>query len=250
MNSLDKENKYKVIFTAIESCIFVVFLMFSIFSIIDFIFYDKYRIFDFFNTLSFRIAIVAFILFILMPQITPYLITLSEKVIEKYKQSRFRSEFISATKGKSEINIMELSQQYDLSTIRLKKELKNFIAEGMIKGELKEEVFIIDEKFGVMDVHERRMKFMKENLKKFLSAYSIISLNDISKRFKVPKVIVKEFIEKSIANDDIKAFIEGENLIRELSVLKYNKKNVFQCPHCEGECLIGSKFCSSCGKEL
>ena len=247
---MDKEKRYKLIFTVVESCVFVIFIVSAIFSIIDFVFYDKYQIFEFFNTLSFRIALIFGILFIILPQISSYIIKLSEEVINNYKKSKFKSEFISETKGKTEVNVLELSKKYELNTLTIKKELEKFISEGILKGELKEDTFMIDKKFGVMDVQERRMKFMKENLKKFISPYKWIVINDISKKFKVPKYIVKEYLEKEILEGKINGFIDGDALIRELSALKYNKKDVFECPYCNGDNLIGSKYCATCGREL
>ncbi|MHA1342568.1 MAG: hypothetical protein ACTSQG_01160, partial [Promethearchaeota archaeon] len=180
---------------------------------------------------SLKITVILFIIFLFFPYLLIYFKKLGEKAIIKYNQQRFKNRFLEEIKDGREVNIFNLSSKYDVNLIYVKNYLRDQISQGLLQGELKDDIFYIKEGFKIMDVKERRIKFMQENIGKFISPHRSIKIKDISSNFKVPKNIVMAYLKKLIDQGVIRGFFEGDTFFRDLS-LHLEKIN---CPYCAKE---------------
>ena len=149
----------------------------------------------------------------------------------KYDQQKFKDRFFEQIKGKQKFDIIQLSKKFDVNLVYIRNFLRDQLAEGVLKGELEGDVFYVEEGFKVMDMKERRIKFMKKNLPKFLAAHRSVKLKELSNNFKVPKEIVKSYLIKLVDDGKLRGYFEGEEFKRDFSL-----PDEMECPKC------GEKF--------
>jgi len=219
--------KTKLAISIIEGVIFVTLIISSFFAIFDIVSTDFIDYADVFGLLSLQVAIVAIILFIAFPSLIVYFKSIGERAVIKYNQSKFRNKFFDEIKeNKSkEINILQFARKYDVNLNYVKNHLRNQISEGLLKGDLKNDVFFIHGDFEVKDLRERRIEFMKQNIGRFVSPHRSIKIREISSNFKVPRSITMLYIKKLINEEILRGYLVGETFIRDLSLPE-------TCPHC------------------
>ena len=127
------------------------------------------------------------------------------------------------------IDVLELARKYDVNYVYVKNFLRDQISQGLLKGELKKDVFYLDENFEIMDIKERRIKFMRENIGKFLTAYRSIKIKEIAGNFKVPNDLIISYMRKLMDQGILMGYFEGDSFIRDLS----QKTKEIECPNCK-----------------
>jgi len=231
--------KYKYVISIIEGIIFVLLIIFSLLTIFDLISVDFVEFNEIFNLWSLRIAIISFIFFFSLPYLLVYFKKIGEKALVSYNQKRFKSKFynqLRENKNTIDFNILNIAQKYDVNLLYVKNYLRDQISQGLLKGELKGDIFYIKEDFKVMDIKERRIVFMKENFGRFIAPHRSIRLKEISANFKVPKDVVKIYIKKLINEKALNGYIQGDTFIRDLSLPEPELlPEEIECPHCGKE---------------
>jgi len=219
--------KTKFMISIIEGIIFIVLIISSLFAIFEIISTDFIDYADVFGLLSLKVAITSIILFVALPYLIVYFKSIGERAVIKYNQKKFKSKFFDEIKENrsKEINILNFARKYDVNLIYVKNYLRDQISEGLLKGELKGDVFLIKEDFKIMDIKERRIEFMKQNIGRFISPHRSIKIREISSNFKVPRTITMLYIKKLINEEVLRGYLVGETFIRDLSLPE-------NCPHC------------------
>lgn len=220
---------YKKLISISEGCIYVLLLIFTMLAIFDIISAEFTNIFHIFNLLSLRLSLILFVLFIFLPYLLIYFRKLGDKALVKYNQQKLKSQFFNEVKETKTIDILSLSKKYDVNLLYVKNFLRDQITQGLLKGELKKDVFHVKKDFKIMDVKEKRIKFMYENIGKFIAPHRSIKIKEISNNFKVPKEIVVGYLKKLINQDILRGYIEESDIfIRDLSI----PKDII-CPNCK-----------------
>ncbi len=226
---MDDTKNFKNFISLIEGIIFILLIISSILTFFDLLAIKFIFVSDIFNLLSLRFAVITFILFLIFPFFFAYMKKISDKASVKYNQQRFKNNFFEELKQLQEkdINVLSLSRKFDVNFIYVKNFLRDQISQGLLKGEMKDDIFYMDEDFKIMDLKEKRIEFMKQNVGKFISPHRWIKIKDIANNFKIPKDIVILYMKKLINEGVIRGYIEGESFIRDLSLPKE-----IECPHC------------------
>jgi hypothetical protein len=226
---MDNEKKYKHLISIIEGLVFVLLLISSILAIFDLVSTNIIFFSDIFNLWSLRIAVISFILFLILPYLMIYLKKIAERAFVKYNQQRFKKRFFEELKElkEKEINVLSISRRYDVNFIYVKNYLRDQISEGLLKGEMKDDIFYIKDDFKIMDIKEKRIEFMKQSIGRFISPHRWIKFRDIASNFKIPKDVVMHIMKKQINEGVLRGYIEGDTFIKDLSL-----PEEIECPHC------------------
>ena len=227
---MNNNMNYKLFISLLEGIIFVLLFITSIITIFDILSTEGMTYIDIFNLWSLRIAIITFVSFLILPYLLIYLKKMGDKAFIKYNQQRFKSKFFGELKvsKEKEINALSLSKKYDVNFAYVKNYLRDLISQGLLKGEMKDDNFLIAQDFKIMDVKEKRIEFMKENIGRYISPHRWIKFKDIATNFKIPKDVVLLYMKKLINEGVIRGYIEGDTFIRDLSLPKE-----IECPHCK-----------------
>ena len=226
---MDNKKNYKLFISIIEGTLFVLLFITSILTIFDIISTEGITYIEIVNLWTLRVAIISFILFLFLPYLLIYFKKIGDKSYVKYNQHRFKNKFFEELKELkvNEINVLSLSRKYDVNFVYVKNYLRDQISQGLLKGEMKDDIFYIADDFKIMDIKEKRIEFMKENIGRYISPHRWIKIKDIANNFKIPRDIVIRYMKKLINNGVIRGYIEGDTFIRDLSLPKE-----IECPHC------------------
>ena len=227
---MDDNKKVKYFISMSEGLIFVLLIATTLLAIFDLLSNEILYLTEIFSLWSLRSAIILFLIFISLPFLVTYLKKLSDKAFVKYNQRKFKKYFFNELQElqEEEIHLLSLSRKYDVNFIFVKNYLRDQIASGLLRGEMKDDIFYIQEDFKIMDLKERRIEFMRLNVGKFISPHRWIKIKDIVNNFKIPKDVVISFLKKLINEGVLRGYIEGETFIRDLSL-----PEEIECPHCK-----------------
>lgn len=216
----------------IEGILLITFLITAIITIFDLFSLEIYSVKTIFRLWSLRTSFILCILFFSMPYLVTYLLKLGKKIKAKYARTEFKKNFFREIEGKLEIDILRLSNKYDINLLFIKNYLRDLISQGLLKGELVDNIFEINEDFEIKSQKEKRMEFFKKNLGKYLTAHRRISLNTLSENFQIPKNIIKRYMVDLLNKGILKGYFDKNLYIRDISkpVLLPDK---VQCPHCK-----------------
>ncbi|MCP4760596.1 MAG: hypothetical protein GY870_02370 [archaeon] len=89
-----------------------------------------------------------------------------------------------------------------------------------------------------------------ENIVEYVKPYRWLSIAKTAKHFEISIGIAQNEINKLIREKKIIGFLDGDNLVRELSVISVDFTDLPECLFCNNKVLSHSKYCSTCGKEL
>jgi len=229
---MDDIIKTKLIISLLEGFLFIILIISSLITMFDILSTDFVDYSQVFQLLSLRIVIISSLLFLFLPRIILYCKNISGRAMVKYNQNRLKNQFYTELKENDvrEINILQYAHKFDVNLMYFKNYLRDQISEGLLKGELKGDVFYIEEGFKLLDIKERRLEFMKKNIGRFISPHRWIKIREISNNFKVPKNITILFMKQLINEGILKGYIEGETFIRDLSL-----QSEVKCPYCNKE---------------
>ncbi len=220
--------KYRLLVSIVESVLFACVIIFFILTIFDLLSSNSISYSDVFSLITFRLTFISFVLLILFPYLMIYSKKISEKAISKYNVSLFKRKFYDEIKGKPDVNIITISQKYDISLFFVKNYLRDQISQGMLKGELKGDIFEIEEGYKIIDstksVKQKRIEFMKENFGKFIAPYRIIKVKEIANNFKVPTQIVKLHMTNLLNEGALRGYFESDVFIRDTSTSELEPK--------------------------
>ncbi|MGV9173524.1 MAG: hypothetical protein ACOC44_00565 [Promethearchaeia archaeon] len=235
-----KELKDIQLISLVEGALLVSFLICSIITIFELLSLELYSFKTIFGLWSLRISFILFVLFFSMPYLVIYLLRFGKKIKGKYARTEFKKDFFKEIEGKSKIDILTLSKKYHINLLFIKNYLRDLISQGLLKGELVDNIFEINEDFEIKSMKEKRMKFFKENLGKYLTAHRRITLNTLSENFKIPKKVIKQYMVNLLNKGVLKGYFDKNVYIRDISkpVLLHEK---LTCPHCKKEINIGNK---------
>lgn len=230
-----KELKDTRLISLVEGALLISFLIFSIITIFELFSLDIYSVKTVFGLWSLRLSFIFFILFFSMPYLVIYLLRFGKKIKAKYARSEFKKDFFKEIEGKSRIDILALANKYNINLLFIKNYLRDLIAQGLLKGGLKNNVFEINEDFEIKSMKEKRMEFFKQNIGKYLTAHRRISLSTLSENFKVPKNIIKRYMIDLIDKGVLKGYFDKETYIRDISKPILIKELQIKCPYCKKE---------------
>ena len=242
--------KYKLYFTIIESISFLAFLICGIITLIDFAFIDKYEMIEFFKTPNFIIMIISFIIFLITPKFIKFLGLKGQKIILDLKIQSFKDKFTKQYKDYEKFDLAEIGKENGITSEQMKKIFEDFLSIGLIKGELVGNSFVLAENFQIRSIEEANFKKFKENIVEYIKPYRWLSIPKTAKYFHVPYRLALGEIERLIGERKLLGFLDGENLVRELSILSLELSDLPECPVCDNKVLSSSKYCSTCGKQI
>ncbi|MFO8020406.1 MAG: hypothetical protein R6U96_17425, partial [Promethearchaeia archaeon] len=201
-----KELKDTQLISLVEGALLISFLIFSVITIFELLSLEIYNIKTVFGLWSLRLSIIFVILFFSMPYLVIYLLKFGKKIKAKYARTEFKKNFFKEIEGKRQIDILTLSNKYNINLLFIKNYLRDLISQGLLKGELKNNIFEINEDFEIKSMKEKRMEFFKQNLGKHLTAHRRVSLSTLSDNFKIPKKIIKRYMINLIDKGVLKGY--------------------------------------------
>lgn len=220
--------KEKYLISITEGILFLLLLVFAILTIFDLLSIETISYSEFFALWDLKITIILLVLFVLFPYFLILIKNIGEKATNRYNIGLFKRKFFEEIKQKHEINILDLSQKYNVNLLFVKNYLRDQLSQGFLKGELKEDIFYIKEGFKALEGKQNRITFFKKNLGSFIAPYQIIKLKEISSNFGVPKNIVKIYMTKLINEKALKGYFEKDTFYRDLSL-----SEEMECPYCK-----------------
>jgi len=245
-----KYNRYKLIFTIIETVSFVMFLVSSIIAILDFIFTTKYEFFELFKTPQFIIMVTSGLVFLFTPKFIKYIAIKGRELIKKIRMEDFKLNFVKNFRDIKEFDLNEISRKFKIELNDLKEIFGQLMADGVIKGDFEGDKFILDEGFQIQTIEEANINKFKESIVEYVKPYRWLNIPKTAKYFQIPESVALQEIQKLIKEKKIVGFLDGENLVRELSLISADMTDFPECPFCENKVLPHSKFCSTCGKQI
>jgi hypothetical protein len=241
---------YKKYFTLIEGISFLFFIIFGIITLIDFIFYDKYEIFEFFQTAPFIITVISGTILLSTPSVFKFYILKGQKLLKEIRIRNFKDNFSKNFKNAKEIDLDEISKKYKIDMEELKKIFEDLLKEGVIKGEMYGNSFVLALNFVISSPDQLNIQKFKQNIEEYVKPYRWLNIPKTAKYFKLPVEVVREEILNLIHDKKILGFLDGDNLVRELSIISTDLSDLPECPFCDNKVLGHSKYCSTCGKQI
>lgn len=220
--------KFKNFVAAVQGSLFISFIIFTILAIFELLTRQFYDIISTFELLTLQLSIIFFILFLIFPYVLENAKKLGDKTARKYNQQKFKKDFFEQIKGQRTIDILKMATEYDVNLVYVKNFLRDQLSQGLLKGELKKDIFYVQEDFKIIDIKEKRINFMKENMPKFISAYKSLKIKDIASNFKVPKEVVLSHLTKLLEKKQLKGYLEEDTFYRDFSV----DREEVNCPNC------------------
>ncbi|MHA1149080.1 MAG: PCI domain-containing protein [Promethearchaeota archaeon] len=223
-------DKYNQFISIAEAILLILLICFSVVTIFELFSYEFYYQADIFKLWSLRLSIIFFILFLFLPYILSLSKNISEKAITQYNKRKFKKSFSEDIEKMEEVNILHLSNKYNVNLIYIKNFLRDQITQGNLKGDLIGDVFKIKAKMKILDTKEKNVVNFNQNIKRFIAPHSIIKFRDISRHFKLPKNFIKQKIIQLIDKGELTGFIQGSNLVRSAFSI-----DEIECPYCGKE---------------
>lgn len=241
---------YKKLFTVIELASFFIFIIFGVITLIDFIFFDKYDIFEYFKTAPFIITVISAITLIATPSVLKNYIIKGQKLVKEIKIKNFKDNFQKNFKNTKEFDLESISKKYKIELGDLKSIFEDLLKEGIIKGEMFDNTFILSDNFVICNPEEINTQKFKNNIEEYVKPYRWLNIPKTAKYFRISEDLVRKEIMNLIQEKKIIGFLDGDNLVRELSIISTDLSDLPECPFCDSKVLEHSKYCSSCGKQI
>lgn len=247
---LKQFSRYRKQFILLEAVSFIAFLSAGIITLIDFIFVEKFEIFEFFQTPQFYLTVISGIIFFIGPSLLKWLYLRGRDLISEIRIDAFKNNFVRMYRGYSEFDLKELSEKHNIDYDDMKDIFEDLIADGVIKGNLRGQHFELNPNFQIRSVEEANVEKFKENIIDYIKPYRWLSVTKTAKYFGVPEEIARSYIVKLLEDGAVKGFLDGDSLVRELSVISADLSDLPECPYCDSKVLAHSRYCSNCGKEI
>jgi len=203
-----------------------------------------------FKTPQFITMLVSGIGFLSAPNLTKYLAIKGQELIKSLKINDFKLNFVKNFRGTKIFDLNEISIQFKIDKKTLKEIFTELMADGMIKGVFTSEKFILDDDFEIETLEERNLKKFKATIIEYVKPYRWLNIPKLAKYFNIPEPIARDEIHNLIRQKKIVGFLDGDNLIRELSLISIDLSDYPECPYCNNKVIPHSKFCSICGKQI
>ncbi|MHA1819633.1 MAG: hypothetical protein ACTSU2_02985 [Promethearchaeota archaeon] len=243
-------DKYKKIFIMADTIFFSIFIISGVITLIKFIFITKYAFFEFFNTPYFIIMIISGLGFIITPYYIKFMALKGEELKDQLRINKFKSNFIKTFNKVKEFDLTEISREYKIKEDTLRKIFEELLTKGTIKGELVGNTFKVAEGFKIQPLEEQNKERFINQVAEYVKPYRWINIGKLARYFKVPVEFALEEVRKQLNEHKITGFLDGENLVRELSMIAVDFTDLPECPYCNNKVLPHSRYCSTCGKKI
>lgn len=241
---------YKKLFTLIELVSFIIFIIFGVITLFDFIFFDKYDIFEYFKTAPFIITVISSVILISTPSVLKNYILKGQKLIKEIQIRNFKENFSKNFKSLKEFDLEAISKKYKIELDDLRTIFEDLLKEGIIKGEMIDNTFILADNFTICNPEQVNIQKFRKNIEEYVKPYRWLNIPKTAKYFRISEDIVRDEILKLIHEKKIVGFLDGDNLVRELSIISTDLSDLPECPFCDNKVLEHSKYCSTCGKQI
>ena len=243
-------NTKRALLIAGETVSFIGFLVGFILCLIALTQLTWYNIVDFITLPEFIVMVTFLAIFLLLPVIARIAVYQINRVEFAVRKEQLTQEILNQLRGNRRADVDFLTAQFQLTEADVETTLDRLIESGDIRGTLAGGIFTLKEGFEVLDERTRRLEAMKKGFMAFIQPYRFISLQKIADNFKVPVSDIEKNAHELIASKEIRGFIDGGNLVREISSIALDFTDLPTCPYCDNRILENSLYCSTCGQPI